>query len=323
MYHDDKPSNMNTSFTFMGTPADYPYDEAQAPLIDSCFANGPASGYYWGFGHAQNWVTAPAPSTITQPRRPNSRYREIRPRPPHIPVPGVPPSEAHKEEHHTQLRELGREIGIPSKHQRQSDHVQVQRTTKRARTAVCEDADKTNQPVVIDKMSTAKKPPAPKYDSATQGPYSRSPDKPANQQEGTSKCPTQAVQEALKLQVLQSIKVLREIARSFRALNLELETIDGWISEIKGADATLIPVPSSTVAQVIVPFESLSLILTECLTASGPMRGFVIRDQALELLRYIHTYAEEYHLFQNKWVYFDIGRWLERLSPGNHDEQGE
>ena len=74
------------------------------------------------------------------------------------------------------------------------------------------------------------------------------------------------------------------IARSFRALNLELETIDGWISEIKGADATLFPVPSSTVAQVIVPFESLSLILTECLTASGPMRGFVIRDQALELL---------------------------------------
>ena len=127
----------------------------------------------------------------------------------------------------------------------------------------------------------------------------------------------------MKLQVLQSIKVLREIARSFRALNLELETIDGWISEIKGADATLIPVPSSTVAQVIVPFESLSLILTECLTASGPMRGFVIRDQALELLKYIHTYADEYHLFQNTRVYFDIGRWIERLHPGNHDEQGE
>lgn len=155
MYHDDKPSNINTSFTFMGTPAYYPYGEAQAPLIDSCSANGPASGYYWGFGHAQNWVTAPAPSTITQPPRPNSGYREIRPRPPHIPVPGVPPSEAHKEEHHTQLRELGREIGTHSKRQRQSDHVQVQRTTKKARTAVCEDADTTNQPVVIDKMRFA------------------------------------------------------------------------------------------------------------------------------------------------------------------------
>lgn len=117
--------------------------------------------------------------------------------------------------------------------------------------------------------------------------------------------------------------MLREIARSSRALNLELEMIDGWISEIKGADAVLIPVPSSTVAQVIVPFESLNLILMECLTASGPMRGFSIRDQVLELLKYIQTYTEEYHLFQDSLVYFEFGRWMERLSPGNHDEQGE
>ncbi|CAG8074900.1 unnamed protein product [Penicillium salamii] len=321
MYHYENPSNINTSFTFMGTPADYPYGEAHAPLIDSCSINGPASGYYWGFGQAQNWVTAPAPSTTTHPRRPNFGYPEIRPRPPYIPAPGVPPNEAHKEEHHTQFRELGR--GIHSKRQRQSDHEQVQRTTKKARPAVCEAAKTTNQPVIIDKMSTAKKPPAPRYDSVTQGPSSRSPDQHIDQQEGTAKCPAQAVQESLKVQVLQSIKVLREIARSFRALNLELETIDGWISEIQRADATLISVSSSTVAQVIVPFESLNRILMECFTASGPMRGLLIRDQALELLRYIHTYAEEYHLFQNKRVYFDIGRWIERLHPGNHDEQGE
>ncbi|CRL30860.1 unnamed protein product [Penicillium camemberti] len=76
-------------------------------------------------------------------------------------------------------------------------------------------------------------------------------------------------------------------------------------------------------AQVIAPFESLNLILTECLTASGPMRGFIIRDQALKLLKYIQTYTEEYNLFQNPRVYFEIGRWMERLSPGNHDEQGK
>ncbi|CAG7938547.1 unnamed protein product [Penicillium salamii] len=321
MYHDENPSNINRSFPLMGALTDYPYGETYTPLKDSFSAIDPASGYLWGFQQAENWMTAPAPSTITQSRRPNFRYREIRPRPPHIPVPTVTPNEAHTEEQHIQLRELGQ--GIHSKRQRQSDHEQVQRTTKKARPAVCEAAETTDQPVIIGKMSTAKKPPAPRYGSATQGPSSRSPDQPADQQEGTAKCPAQAVQEALKVQVLQSIKVLREIARSFRALNLELETIDGWISEIKGADATLIPVPSSTLAQIIVPFESLNLILTEYLTASGPMRGFLISDQALELLKYIQTYAEEYHLFQNTRVYFEIGRWIERLSPGNHDEQGE
>lgn len=156
MYHDENPSTINTSFTFMGTPADYPYGEAHAPLIDSCSPNGPASGssgYYWGFGQAQNWVTAPAPSTITQPRRANFGYQEIRPRPPHIAAPGVTPNEAHKEEHHTQLRELER--GIHSKRQRQSNNEQVQRTTKKSRTAVCEAADTTNQPMIIDKMRFA------------------------------------------------------------------------------------------------------------------------------------------------------------------------
>jgi hypothetical protein len=127
----------------------------------------------------------------------------------------------------------------------------------------------------------------------------------------------------LKAQVLQSVKVLRHIARTFRAFKLELETIDGWISELEGFDATLIRVPPSTMAHVIVSFESLTRILTECFTASGPDRGFIIRDQALNLLKYIQAHGEEYHLFQNPWVYFDIGRWIERLSPGDHDEQRE
>jgi hypothetical protein len=117
--------------------------------------------------------------------------------------------------------------------------------------------------------------------------------------------------------------VLREIARNFRTFNLELQTIDGWITEIKGADARLIPIPSSTAVQILVPFESLNLILMECLIASGPMRGFIIRDQALELLKYIHTHAKEYHLLPNPRVYFDIGRWIERLSQASHDEQDE
>jgi hypothetical protein len=102
------------------------------------------------------------------------------------------------------------------------------------------------------------------------------------------------------------MKVLREIAKDLRALNLEFQTIDGWIIEIKGADATLIPVPSSTAVQILVPFESLNLILMECLTASGPMQGFIIKDQALELLKYIYTYAKEYDLFQNPRVYLTL-----------------
>jgi hypothetical protein len=108
----------------------------------------------------------------------------------------------------------------------------------------------------------------------------------------------------------------------YRAFNLDSEIIDGWVAEIEGVDAKAIPIASSMAVQMFVPFERLNSILTECVTATGPMRSFTIRDQALELLKYIQTYAEGYHLFQNPRVYFEIGRWMERLSPGNHDEQG-
>jgi hypothetical protein len=74
------------------------------------------------------------------------------------------------------------------------------------------------------------------------------------------------------------------------------------------------PVSSSTAVQILVPFESLNLILMECLTASGPTRGLIIRNQAFELLKNVDTYAEMYQLSQNPRAYFDIGRWIERLS---------
>lgn len=125
----------------------------------------------------------------------------------------------------------------------------------------------------------------------------------------------------MKAQVLQSLEVLREIAKEFRAFNLGLETIDDWVAEIKEVDETLIPVPSSSTVHV--PFEKLNFILTKCITASGRMRDFIVRDQALELLKYIQTYAEEYHLFKNLRVHLDIGRYIERLNQGKDIEMGK
>jgi hypothetical protein len=61
----------------------------------------------------------------------------------------------------------------------------------------------------------------------------------------------------------------------------------------------------------------LTSILTECITATGPMRNFTIRDQAIEFLKYILTYAEKYYLVQGSQVYLDIGRWMERLTNTN------
>ena len=80
---------------------------------------------------------------------------------------------------------------------------------------------------------------------------------------------------------------------------------------------------SNCAIQALAPFESLSFILSECITASGPMRDHTIRDQAVQLLNYIHTYAEEYHLFQNRRLYLDIGRWIERLSSDTLNEQAK
>jgi hypothetical protein len=53
------------------------------------------------------------------------------------------------------------------------------------------------------------------------------------------------------------------------------------------------------------------------------VRELIIRGQALELLKYIQTYAEEYHLFKNLRVHLDIGRYIERLNQGKDDEMGK
>ncbi|CAG8186643.1 unnamed protein product, partial [Penicillium nalgiovense] len=169
----------------------------------------------------------------------------------------------------------------------------------------------------------AKPPKAPGGDSATQGPRPWSPDCSSYHPEDSSQATVGALQRALKAQVLQSLEVLREIAKKFRAFNLGLETIDDWVAEIKEVDETLIPVPSSSTVQLLVPFEKLNFILTKCITASGPMRDFIVRDQALELLKYIQTYAEEYHLFKNQRAHLDIGRYIERLNQGKDIEMGK
>jgi hypothetical protein len=155
------------------------------------------------------------------------------------------------------------------------------------------------------------------HDSATQGPRSRSHNYPLYNGESAPQVPVEALQKALKAQVLQSLRVLRKIIIDHDVFNLNAETIEGWMAEIEGVDAITIPIASSTAAKVLAPFERLNSILTKCITASGPMRSFNIRDQALELLKYILTYAEEYYLAQSSQIYLDIGSWVEKITQTN------
>jgi hypothetical protein len=142
MYHDEHQLNINTSFPSMGALTDYPRGETYTPLMDSLSSIDPSSGVFLESQQAKNWMTEPAPSTITQPGRPNSGYRDIRPRPPHIPALAVPPVDAN--------RKCGQEKH--PKRQRQLDYEQVQRTTKKARPAGCEADEMTNQPMRNDEM---------------------------------------------------------------------------------------------------------------------------------------------------------------------------
>lgn len=130
----------------------------------------------------------------------------------------------------------------------------------------------------------------------------------------SAQVPLVNIHESVKNQILQSLRVLREIARELHEFNLELETIDRWRAEIERVSASLVPTAPNNALLVLAPFEQLNHILTQCLTASGPMRRVILQNQALELLKYIQIHAEEYKLIQNGWVYFDIGRWMERLS---------
>ncbi|KAJ6163897.1 hypothetical protein N7497_003876 [Penicillium chrysogenum] len=299
MYHGGSSSNGSTTYPFVGVPIDYPYGLTPAPLMDSAPAVDQASDVCWGFEQAQNWTITPASPTVTLSPLPISRYREIRPRPLHESASTLPPVQPGKEEQHSQYRKLGRRKH--SKGHRQLDQGRLKKTAR----------------------MRAEPPKAPGGDSATQGPRPWSPDCSSNHPEDSSQASVGALQRALKAQVLQSLEVLREIAKKFRAFNLGLETIDDWVAEIKEVDETLIPVPSGSAVQSLVPFEKLNFILTKCITASGPMRDFIVRDQALELLKYIQTYAEEYHLFKNQRAHLDIGRYIERLNQGKDIEMGK
>jgi hypothetical protein len=158
------------------------------------------------------------------------------------------------------------------------------------------------------------------HNSATQDQRSRSRDYPPYNRESPPQASVEALQKALKTQVLHSLGALRKIAMDHHALNLVPEIIDGWVAEIEGVDARNIPIASSMATQMFVPFERLTSILTECITATGPMRNFTIRDQAIELLKYILTYAEKYYLVQGSQVYLDIGRWIEKTHQYKHEE---
>ncbi|CAG8158577.1 unnamed protein product, partial [Penicillium nalgiovense] len=132
---------------------------------------------------------------------------------------------------------------------------------------------------------TVKTPVISSHDAATQGPRSHSRNYPSYNGESAPHVPVEALQKALKAQVLQSLWVLRKIIMDHDVFNLKFETIEGWMEEIEGVDATAIPIASSVAAQVLAPFKRLDSILTQCITASGPMRSFIIREQTLELLK--------------------------------------
>ena len=163
--------------------------------------------------------------------------------------------------------------------------------------------------------------PVPRISSVTPGSRSWSSETLPDHQTGSAQFLVEVLQSALKTQVLQALRILGVITREFHSYNLEIETIDKWTVEITGVDATLIPIVSNSALQLLAPFESLNGILTNCVTASGPMRDRIIRDQAVELLNYIQIYAEEYHLFRNRRLYLDIGRWIERISSDTFNEQ--
>ncbi|KAI3286514.1 hypothetical protein DTO002I6_8185 [Penicillium roqueforti] len=304
MYHDETPFNVSTSFPYVGVQADCPYGPTYAPLMRSAPTISPASGHDVGFQQAQSWLSAPAPSTVTQSPGSKATYREIRPKPPHSPTPTSPLPGIEDEEKHKQHRVLGRRIH--SKHRGQLGHEQVQRTAKKARRTESEVTDTATLSVGDNELSTVQTAPILRQNAATQVPSSSSPVSTLSWQQSTVQDPVEAFREALKVQVLQSLRVLRQIASEFPAINLELETLESWMVEIEGVDATITPIASNTTVQVLAPFESLNSIFTKCITASGPMRGSIIRDQALDLLYYVQTYADKYHLVQNPRVYFDI-----------------
>ncbi|KAI1829253.1 hypothetical protein DTO027I6_9981 [Penicillium roqueforti] len=149
---------------------------------------------------------------------------------------------------------------------RQLDQGYLKKTARSAIRTVSEVTRTTKKQERVGGMSRAKPPKVARGDSATQGPRPWSPGCSSNHPEDSSQASVRALQRALRAQVLQSLEVLREIAKEFRAFNLGLETIDVWVAEIKEVDETLIPVPPSTVVQLQDPRETV---------LSGPGPGVV------------------------------------------------
>ncbi|KAJ5244588.1 hypothetical protein N7489_004684 [Penicillium chrysogenum] len=234
MYHDENSSSGSPTYPLVGVPIDYPYGLTPAPLMDSAPAINPASNVCWSFDQAQNWTTTPASPTVTLPPLPILRCREIRPRPLHESASTLPPVQPGKEEQHSRHRKLG-EKNTRRAH-RQLDQGHLKKTARSAIRTASEVTDTTKKQVRVGRMSRAKPPKVARGDSATQGPRPRSPDCSSNHPEDSPQASVGALQRALKAQVLQSLEVLREIAKEFRAFNLGLETIDDWVAEIKEVD---------------------------------------------------------------------------------------
>ncbi|CAG8169819.1 unnamed protein product [Penicillium nalgiovense] len=285
MSHAPNPFNV-TGFVFTEAPTNYSIGPTYNPLPSEI---GSGSSLHPSVPQSESWLTGSVSSTVTPSPRSSSSYREIRPRP----APTLPQPETKNEEKQ-----------------------RVRRPTKKTRRRVYGLTGTPNQPARRNETSAAKTPAMTSHDSATQSQGSRSCDYPPYNQESPPQASIEALQKALKAQVLHSLRVLRKIAMDHHALNLVPEIIEGWVAEIEGVDAKNIPIASSIAAQMSVPFERLTN-LTKCITATGPMQKLTIRQQATELLKYILTYAEEYYLVQGSQVYLDIGRWIERLTKTN------
>lgn len=113
--------------------------------------------------------------------------------------------------------------------------------------------------------------------------------------------------------VLQAVRVLRDTVMSYPEFKLDIETMESWTAEVEGDEAIQIDDSTSPVYLELSAIENLSKILTRTVNASGPMRVWKLKDQALKVLTYIHIYTEKYKLVQGGQVHYDIGRFMERL----------
>ncbi|OQE48142.1 hypothetical protein PENNAL_c0578G02731, partial [Penicillium nalgiovense] len=256
MYHDENSPSGSPTYPLVGVPIDYPYGLTPAPLMDSAPAINPASNACWNFDQAQNWTTTPASPTVTLPPLPILRCREIRPRPLHESASTLRPVQPGEAEQHSQHQKLGRRKH--SKGHRQLDQGYLKKTARNAIRTVSEVTRTTKKQERVGGMRYVPLDPLTGISGNVQVAFTaeRNPRKlrgeiqPHKAHALGRLVALQIIRRIvlkLQAQVLQSLDVLREIAKEFRAFNLGLETIDVWVAEIKEVDETLIPVPPSTV----------------------------------------------------------------------------